>query len=195
MDAVGADQDVAARGMGVRAAAVEEIGGDAAFVLGERAEPAAGADGIGTQPLDHGLMDDALQAAAVDRELRHVVAGIQAALLVPDLLAVAGQIEQLMGADRDLVEPVQQADGGKLADRMRQRIDADAEFADRVRLFVKLAVDAAGPQHERGGEAADTTADDDRLHGSKLHSTPDATRGPSVARSLIRPQAALSPRP
>ena len=111
MDAVGADQDVATGGMGVRAAAVEEIGGDAALVLGEGAEPAAGADGIRAQPLDHGLMDDALQPPAVDRELRHVVAGIEAALLVPDLLAVAGQIEQLMGADRDLVEPVQQADG------------------------------------------------------------------------------------
>jgi len=34
------------------------------------------------------------------------MAGIEPALLVPDLLAVAGQIKQLVGADRDLIEPV-----------------------------------------------------------------------------------------
>ncbi len=42
MNAVGADQHVAAHGLAVRAVAVEEIGGDAAFVLRERAEPVAG---------------------------------------------------------------------------------------------------------------------------------------------------------
>ena len=97
-------------GVHMRAAAVEEVGGDAALVLRERAEPAAGVDGLSAQPLDHGLMNDALQPAAMDRELRHVMAGIEPALFVPDLLAVAGQIEQLVGADRDLIEPVQQAD-------------------------------------------------------------------------------------
>src|SRR5579859_354463 len=122
-------------------------------------------DGIRAEPLHHGLMDDALQAATVDRELRHVMAGIQPALFVPDLLAVTGQIKQLIGADSDLVEPIQQADGGELADRMRQRVDADAELADGIRLLEELAVDAARPQHERGGEAADTAADDNRLHG------------------------------
>src|SRR5262245_52780802 len=178
--------------MGVGAAAIEEVGGDTALILGERAEPAAGVDGVRAQPLDHGLMDDALQAAAVDRELRNVVAGIEAALLVPDLLAVAGEIEELVGADRDLIEPVQQADGGQLADRMRQRVDADAELANGVGLLIEFAVNAARPQHERGGEAADTAADDDRLHGPKLHSRPEKTSA-RVARSLIRRQAALWP--
>src|SRR5215475_6487249 len=117
MDPVGADQDVATGRVSMCAAAVEEISSDTAFVLGERAEPATGMNSLCTQPLDHGLMDHALQAAAVDRELRHVMAGIQPALFVPDLLTVTGQIKQLVGADGDLVEPIQQADRGELADR------------------------------------------------------------------------------
>src|SRR5581483_4843146 len=132
-------------------------------------------DGVVAETLDDGLMGHALQAAAVNRELRHLVAGIEAALLMPDLLPMTGQVEQLVGADRDLVEPIEQTDAGKLADRMRQGIDADAELADGIRLFVDLAVDAAGPQHERGGQTTDTAADDDRLHG--LNSNPDATDG------------------
>src|ERR1700693_900387 len=47
---------------------------------------------------------------------------------------------------------------------MRQRIDADAEFADGLGLLEQFAVDAAGPQHQRGGQSADTAADDNRLH-------------------------------
>ena len=39
---------------------------------------------------------------------------------------------------------------------MRQGVDADAEFADRVRLLEQLAGNAARPQHQRGGKAADT---------------------------------------
>ncbi len=52
-------------------------------------------------------IDDALQPAAMDRELRHVEAGIEAARLAPDRswpkrLAV----DQLVGADGDGVEPL-----------------------------------------------------------------------------------------
>ena len=44
MDAVGADQDIAARGGAMRAVAAEEISGDAGLVLREGAEPVAGMD-------------------------------------------------------------------------------------------------------------------------------------------------------
>src|SRR5215475_4955989 len=47
---------------------------------------------------------------------------------------------------------------------MGQRVDADAELANGVRLLIDLAVDAAGMQHERGGETAGAAADDDDLH-------------------------------
>ena len=107
MDAVGADQHVALRGFDMRAGAVEEMRDHAAFMLREGAEPAAGVDRLATQPFLDGAMDHALQAAAMDRELRHVVAGAEAARLAPDFLAVAVEVIQLVGADRGRIEPVQ----------------------------------------------------------------------------------------
>src|SRR3954470_13554583 len=47
---------------------------------------------------------------------------------------------------------------------MRQGVDADAEFADRVGLLEQFAVDAPRAQHQRRGEPSDAAADDDRLH-------------------------------
>ena len=134
MDAVGADQYIAARGFDMRAGAVEEIGGDAALVLGEGAEPAAGVDGVMSKPFLDGAVDHALQPAAVNGELRNVVAGVETARLAPDFLAMAIEIIQLVGTDRDVVQLLQQAKPGQFADRMRQRVDADAEFADRIGL-------------------------------------------------------------
>ena len=118
------------------------------------------------EPRAHRLIDHALQAAAVNGELRHVEAGIDAARLAPDLLAEAVGVEQLVGADGDGVEPLQQAELLELLDGVRQRVDADAELADAVGLLEHLAVDAAGMQHQRGGQAADPAADNDRLHDS-----------------------------
>ena len=74
MDAIGAYQNISTRGMGMRAAAVEEIGGDAALVLAERAEPVAGMDAAFAEPRADRLIDDTLQAAAMDRELPVTVA-------------------------------------------------------------------------------------------------------------------------
>src|ERR1700758_1458253 len=117
------------------------------------------------EPFDHRVMDHTLQATPVDGKLRHLMAGIESAFLVPDLLTVAGQIKQFVGADGGIVEPIEQTDAGQPADPVRPRIYANAELAEGVGLFVNLAIDAARPQHERGGEATDTAADDDRLHG------------------------------
>src|SRR5689334_20384803 len=173
MDAVGADQDVTTCGVSMRAATVEEIGCHPALVLGERPKAAARVHGLCTEPLEHGLMDNALQSATMDRKLRHVVAGIKPTLLMPDLLPVASQVEQLGRADSDAIKPIEQADPGELADRMGQRVDANPEFANGLRLFEQLAVNATRPQHQRGGEAADTAAYDNRLHGP--YSPPYAT--------------------
>src|SRR5580692_1438512 len=164
MNTVGADQNVAAHGVDMTSGPIEEMRGDAALVLGEGAEPAAGVNGLRPQPLLDGAMDHALQPAAMDRELRHVMAGIDAAGFAPDFLAVAVEIIKHVGADRDIVELLQQPETGEFADRMRQRVDADAEFADGVRLLEQLAADAAGAQHQRGGQAPDTAPDDNRLH-------------------------------
>src|SRR5580700_10633081 len=100
----------------------------------------------------------------MDRELRNVVAGIEAARLAPDLLAEAIGIDELVGADRNRVEPVEQAEVGKLFDRMRERIDANAKLADRIRLLENLTIDPARMQYQPGHEATDAAASDDYFH-------------------------------
>ena len=169
MDAVGTDQNIAARGVAMAAAAVEEVRGDAAIVLSEGAEPAIQMNARFTQAGARRLVDDVLQPAAMDRELRNVVAGIEAARLAPDLLAEAIGIDELVGADRDRVEPVEQAEVGKLFDRMRERIDADAKLADRVRLLENLTIDPARMQHQPGHQATDAAAGDDYFHDATLY--------------------------
>ena len=124
----------------------------------------AGVQAAFAEPRAHRLMDHALQPAAMDGELRHVVAGVDAARLAPDLLAEAVGVDQLVGADRDRVEPLQQAELLQFLDGVRQRVDADAELADALGLLEQLAVDAAGMQHQGRGEPADPSADDNDLH-------------------------------
>src|SRR5262249_13887283 len=98
---------------------------------------------LASEPVEHRLMKHALQPAAVDRELRHLVAGVEAARLAPDLLAVTVGVDQLARADRHLVEARQQAELLELRDGMRQHVDADAKLADLARGLVDLAADAA----------------------------------------------------
>ncbi len=98
-----------------------------------------------------------------------------AAQLVPDFLPEAVEIEQLVGADRHRVEPLEQAEFLQLLDRVRQRVDADAKLADAIALLVDLAVDATRMQHQRGDEPAHAPADNDDLHArDTLYATPPA---------------------
>src|SRR5690606_39811289 len=66
MKAVGADQDISASGLDMRAVAVEEIGADAGLILTEGAETVAGMDTRFAKPGAGGGIDYALQPAAVD---------------------------------------------------------------------------------------------------------------------------------
>ena len=125
----------------------------------------------------HRLVDHPLQPAAMDRELRNVIAGVESARLAPDLLPEAVGVEQLVGADRDRVEAVEEAELGQFLDRVRQRVDADAELADRVRLLENLAIDAARVQHQRRHQTADACSRDDDLHGRELPLSPHSGHG------------------
>src|SRR3984957_8391931 len=194
MNAVGADQNIAAHGFRMGSRAIEEMRGDAPPALAERPEPAAGVEGLRPEPLLDGAMDHALQPAAMDRELGHVMTGGDASGFLPDFLAMAIEIIEIVGADRDVVEFLQKAEAGKFADRMGQRVDADTEFTDRIGLLEQFATDAAGTQHQRRSQASDTTPDDNRLH--RLNSTHSIKHdGPQGRIRPPRPQAALSPRP
>src|SRR5271155_923808 len=123
MNTVGADQDVAAHGLDVVAQAVEEMRGHPALVLGEGTEAMAGVNDFLAETLFDRLENDVLQSPAVDRKLRHIVAGIDAANVAPDFLAMAVEIIKHVGADRDVVELLQETEPGEFADRMRQRVD------------------------------------------------------------------------
>ena len=74
----------------------------------------------GRQSIQHGLMQDALQLAAMDRELRHVEAGIEAAQLAPDRRAEAVHVDQLMSAHADGIKGGQEPERGQLTNGMRQ---------------------------------------------------------------------------
>ena len=152
----------------VRAVAIEEIGGDAALVLLEVTEPVPCMQTAFAEPRTHRLINHALQPAAMHGELRHVVAGVDAARLAPYLLTEAIGIDQFVGADRDGIEPLQQAELLQFLDGMRQRVDADAKLADALGLLEQLAVDAAGMQHQSRRQPPDPSTDDDHLHGRSL---------------------------
>src|ERR1700729_3475215 len=89
--------------------------------------------------------------------------------LAPNLLPEAIGIDELVGADRHCIEAGEEAEIGELLYRMRERVDADAELADRVRLLEDLAVDPPRMQHQPGDQAADAAAYDDDFHDA----TPD----------------------
>ena len=167
MDAVGADQHVAAHGLAAQSRfGVAEMRDDAALVLQESLQPQPRADRAGAEFGDHRVVDQLLQPAAMDRELRIVEAGVGAAQFAPHLLPEPADIVQLLGADPRRVERRQQAERGKLLDRVRQDVDADADLADLRRLLADDGLDAAPMQHQRERQPADPGPGDDRLHGA-----------------------------
>src|SRR5918994_7343909 len=89
-----------------------------------------------------GLIQQALQLAAVDRELRPGIACLQATRLGPDALSEAVAIDQLFGPDTGRVQAFQQPQFRELLDRMGQEVDAHAELAEAVSLLENLDLDA-----------------------------------------------------
>ena len=100
----------------------------------------------------------------MDGELRGIETGIGAARLAPYHLAEAVGVDQFAGADARAIERRQQAQRGKLLDRVRQRIDADAQFAQLADLFEHRAGDADLVQRERRCQSADPAAYDQHVH-------------------------------
>src|SRR6185437_2046312 len=119
---------------------------------------------------------------------------VDAADIAPYFLAMTIQIVENVGADRHVIELLQQAERGELSNRMRQCIDAYAKLADRLRLLEKFTTDAAGAQHQRCGKAANTATDDNRLHRCTPPAIQNASRRfGTIAWRLTRRQAALCP--
>jgi hypothetical protein len=91
MDPVGADQDVA--GAIGRSGKMRDY---AIRTLIEAEQPMTDVDRRFANPLRGGLIEQALQLAAMDRELRPGVARVQATGLGPDALAEAVAVDQLL---------------------------------------------------------------------------------------------------
>ena len=128
----------------VRAVAVEEIGGDAAFVLAKRAEPMAGVDARLAEPRAHRLVDHAPAAGrdgwrTAARRSRHRCRAARARSPGRSgWCRTARRCGSPTASSRS-----SSPSSGQLLDGVRQRVDADAELADAVGLLVDLAVDAA----------------------------------------------------
>jgi len=75
------------------------MGGDVAFALLEACEAGGGGDCGGAEALDHSIIKQLLEAAAMDGELGDGIASLKAAKLAPDLLAETVEIDQFAGAD------------------------------------------------------------------------------------------------
>src|SRR5688572_21104916 len=147
MNSIRSDEHVAPCGVDVTACSVEEIGGNTTLVLAEGTQPAPRSDRVGPEPLLDGLVDHELEAPPVDGELRDFEAGLDAAGLAPDLLAEPVGVDQLIGSDGHLIEALQKAELLQLLDGVRERVDADTEFPDRVRLLVDISRDPLRVKH------------------------------------------------
>ena len=131
-------------------------------------QPLPGPQGGGAKPLRRSIPQQRLQPPTVDRKLRHVVPGVRPARLGPDRLAQVVGIRELPGAYAGGIQPGQQAEGGQLADAMRQGVDADAQGADLLRRLEHHAGEAALVQHQRQRQAANAAASDQDGPGRRL---------------------------
>ncbi len=149
------------------AAAIDDAHEHAVVCLLEPADGMTAAHAIGAQAFGRHPQEQHLQLAAVDRELRVVVAGADAARLRPDALSVPVVVRELGGLDRGRGERVLQPEAGQHPDGVGQQVDADAERPDLARRLDDRRVDAARVQGERGGQPADPAAgDQDLAHGA-----------------------------
>ena len=172
MDPIRADEHVRHDRLQRRSGGVDEPRRDVLMVLVKPRQAVAGHDRLRAPPLDHRVLENALQRAAVDRELRHLIPRVEPSQLAPDLLPEAVHVDQLVGAQSDRVQPLEQAELGELADRVRQRVDPDAEFADLRRLLEHAALDPTAIERQGGCESSDSPTDNEnaRPHSVSLRS-------------------------
>ena len=134
---------------------------------------------------------DALQPSTVDRHLRPLIAGIDATRFLPDTLAQLVEVQQFKGEDATLGDALQEPELVKFPDRMGQQVDADTEFAQFANRFVDARLVTLLMQKQRGGQAADTRADNRDVHRTSKtwRSTSAARRAPEATQTMRLSQA------
>src|SRR5580693_3365386 len=111
-----------------------------------------------------------MQVAAVDRELRVLIAGEPAGRLPVDELAVAVEEGRLAGRDADGGQLSFEAQPGEDLRRVRQDVDADADGPQLRGSLVDFAVDAGVVQLKGERQPADARPDDRELHPGSCRS-------------------------
>src|SRR6266545_1526787 len=149
--------------------------------------------GITAQPLHRRVEQHRVQIGAMDRELRPVVAGVAAAWLLVDELAVAAVEGELARLDGASGQRVLQAKLAELTHAVRQDVDADAQRLDLGRRLEHARGNAGLMQAERQRQPADAATDDQDI-GVVTHSgliprlaTTSAQR--PLSRTTISPSA------
>jgi hypothetical protein len=122
-------------------------------------------DAIGTETLSRRGKQNHLQLATVDGKLRPVIARGTSSRLRPDELAVLRVVGKFRGWNRRRGEPLGEAKLGQFTDRVRQGIDADAEWLDGPYAFEYAGLYADLMQAQRCRQASDAGADDQYGHG------------------------------
>ena len=124
------------------AVAVDEARRDLAALLLEARDAPAELDPLRAQHLPGGVEQDHLQLAAMDGELRPRQAGMAAARIGPDRLAVAVGVAQLARLDGGRGERGFEAEAGEDADGAGLDVDADAERLELAHRLEDLDVEA-----------------------------------------------------
>ena len=114
-----------------------------------------------SQSLPHGVDQYLMQVAAMDRQLRPVIAGGTAAWLLADELTEAVVVGHLLGGDCHILQQLAETEFGQLAHGMWLQIDADTEPAQIGCRLKHPARQAEFMQAERQHQAGDATAEDE----------------------------------
>ena len=126
---------------------------------------AAGVDAVGADVGERRGMQDGVQLAAMDRDLRPSVAGRKPPRFIPDRLAALGEVRQRRGCQPVAGQFVGEPERIELAHGVGQQVDSDAQRLDAIDALEHPDGEAGTVQAQRGRQAADSsTGDDDIVH-------------------------------
>src|SRR4029079_18581895 len=137
-----------------------ESGGDTAAGVFESDEMSAKVQALGADARLHRVHQHNLQVAAMDGELRPLIAGELAERLAIDELAEAMEEGRILRLDGNLRQRRNEAERVEDAIGVRQDVDPHADRLDLRSGLENPARDATPGELHRQSEAADTGADD-----------------------------------
>ncbi len=119
---------------------------------------------VGSGPLYKRVKQNHLQVAAMNRELRHVVAGETAGRLAVNELAETVVEAIFAGGHGHVRERLFETERAQFARRMGQDIDAYPDRLEFRSRFEDSACDSGAMEHQPQRQPADARADDQNFH-------------------------------